>query len=112
MTKVIEIWWAFVKAHWFVLRHPLRYRVISKTTVVLLDREGWPGTRLEEEYSYIGVMEDIPDVTDHSIIHKLVPVKTYYGKWEEPYVPKVPIGEDDREFVSLEEFFERTKADE
>ena len=115
MTKIIEICWAFIKANLYTLRSPLKYQVISKTCVHLRGQKGV----IEEEYIFIGVMQDIPDVTDHSIIHKLVPVKTFYGEWEdvppflaEGYMPKVPIGEDDREFVSLEEFFEKVKSDE
>ena len=73
MTKFI----AFLKAYFFTLRSPLRYRVISQTCMVL-HRDA-----VCEEIAFIGVMEDIPDVTTHSIIHKLVPIKTYYGKWHE-----------------------------
>ena len=76
---MIDIAWAFVKANLFCLRNPFKYKVVSKSTVCLRGEDG----NIEEEISYIGVMQDIPDVTDYSIIHKLVPIRTYYGKWVE-----------------------------
>lgn len=72
----MEIFKAFIKAYLYTLRRPLEYRVVSKTTILMKNKI------VCEELSYIGVMQDVPDVTPHSIIHKLVPIKTYYGQWE------------------------------
>ena len=66
---------AFIKAYIFTLRSPLKYLVVSQTHMVLY-RDA-----VCEEVSFIGVVQDIPDVTPHSIIHKLRPIKTYYGSW-------------------------------
>ena len=68
---------AFTKAYLFTLRSPLKYLVVSQTRMVL------HFDAVCEEFSFIGVVQDIPDVTEHSIIHKLRPIKTYYGKWHE-----------------------------
>lgn len=73
----MKIFWAMVKAYVYTLRSPLKYRMVSQTHVIL-HRDA-----VCEEISFIGVMEDKPDVTPHSIIHKLVPIKTYYGDWHE-----------------------------
>ena len=68
---------AFIKANLFAMRCPWKYRVITKTEVFIRE-----GDVYVEEYVFIGVMQDIPDVTEYSIIHKLRPVKTYYGEWD------------------------------
>ena len=68
---------AFFKAYLFSFRKPFKYRVISRTDFFLhVDA-------VIEEISFIGVMEDKPDITPHSIIHKLVPIKIFYGEWHE-----------------------------
>ena len=68
---------AFLKSYLFTLRSPLKYRVVSQTRIVL-HRDA-----VCEDISFIGVMQDIPDVTPHSVIHKLRPIKSYYGEWHE-----------------------------
>ncbi len=72
-----QIWWALLKSNFYCLRNPLKYRVISKSTIYLEGEEG----AIFEEITFVGVTQDIPDVTDHSIIHKWAVVKTYYGEW-------------------------------
>lgn len=72
MTKVV---WAFIKAYVYWLRNPLNYRVASQTHMVL-HRDA-----VCEEISFIGVIQDIPDITEFTIIHKFRPIKTFYGEW-------------------------------
>ena len=74
MNKII---WSFIKAYMYWLRNPLNYKIVSQTHMKLY-RDA-----VCEEFSFIGVMQDTPDVTDHSVIHKLVPIRTYYGEWRE-----------------------------
>lgn len=74
-----QIGWAFIKSYCYVIRNPLNYRVVSKSTVYLRGEEG----AISEEVDFVGVVQDIPDVTDHSIIHKWRVMKTFYGEWKE-----------------------------
>lgn len=67
---------AFMKSYVFTLRNPLKYLVVSQTHIRLY-RDA-----VCEEISFIGVVQDIPDVTPHSTIHKLRPIRTYYGIWK------------------------------
>lgn len=73
----MKIFIAMMKSYVYTLRCPLKYRVISQTRMIL-HRDA-----VCEEFAFIGVMQDIPDVTPHSVIHKLRPIRTYYGEWHE-----------------------------
>ena len=79
LIVMLQIWWALLKSNFYCLRNPLKYQVVSKSTIYLRGEEG----AIFEEINFVGVVQDIPDVTDHSIIHKWVMIKTYYGEWED-----------------------------
>jgi len=79
LIDMSQIWWALLKSNFYCLRNPLKYQVVSKSTVYLRGEEG----SISEEITFVGVAQDIPDVTDHSIIHKWAVVKTYYGEWKD-----------------------------
>lgn len=79
LKKMIDISGAFIKAYFYWLRNPFKFRVLSKSTIYLRGEEG----AIFEEINFVGVVQDTPDVTDHSIIHKWVVVKTFYGEWEQ-----------------------------
>jgi len=74
-----KIAWAHVLSNLYWLRNPFNYVVMTKSTVCLRGEEG----AMDEEINFVGVVQDIPDVTDHSVIHKWRLVKTYYGEWKE-----------------------------
>jgi len=74
-----KIGWAHVLSNLYWLRNPLKYVVLTKSTVCFHGKEDV----LSEEINFVGVVRDVPDVTPHSIIHKWVMVKTFYGEWEE-----------------------------
>lgn len=76
-----QIGWALFKSYLYQCRNPLNYRVVTKSTILLREYEA--GGSLSEEVTFVGVVQDIPDVTPHSIIHKWVVVKTFYGEWED-----------------------------
>ncbi len=75
------IGWALFRSYLYQCRNPLNYRVVSKSTIFLREYEA--GGSLSEDITFVGVVQDIPDVTDHSIIHKWVVIKTFYGGWED-----------------------------
>lgn len=79
LKKMTDIAWAFINAYFYWLRNPFNYSVLSKSTVYLRGEED----AIFEEIDFVGVVQDIPDVTDHSIIHKWVVVKTFYGEWKD-----------------------------
>ncbi len=81
LKDMADIGWALFRSYLYQCRNPLNYRVISKSTIILREYEN--GGSLSEDITFVGVVQDIPDVTDHSIIHKWVVIKTFYGGWED-----------------------------
>jgi len=77
LLTMADIGIALFKSYLYQCRNPLNYRVVSRSTVSI--REG--GGAVSEEVTFVGVVRDVPDVTSHSIIHKWVLVKTFYGEW-------------------------------
>ena len=76
--EITDIGWALFKSYLYQCRSPLKYRVVTKSSVTF-----WRDDNVvREEVTFVGVVQDIPDVTDHSIIHKWVLVKTFYGEWD------------------------------
>lgn len=74
-----QIGWALFRSYLYQCRNPLNYRVVTKSEILFKEGEGF----IQEDVSFVGVVRDIPDVTDHSVIHKWRLVKTFYGEWEE-----------------------------
>ncbi len=79
VKNMADIGWAYVLSNLYWLRNPFSYVVMTKSTVCLEGEQG----AMSEEINFVGVVQDIPDVTDHSIIHKWVMVKTFYGEWRD-----------------------------
>ncbi len=79
VKNMTVIGWALFKSYLYQCRNPLNYRVVTKSTIFLREYEA--DGSLSEDVTFVGVVQDIPDVTDHSIIHKWVVIKTFYGEW-------------------------------
>lgn len=80
LKNMADIGWALFKSYLYQCRNPLNYRVITKSTLYWTDTAAG---NVSEEVDFVGVVQDIPDVTDHSIIHKWVVIKTFYGEWKD-----------------------------
>ena len=78
-----QIGWALFMSYLYQCRNPLNYRVVSQSNVFLTEYVN--GGAVHEDMTFVGVVRDIPDVTPHSIIHKWVVVKTFYGEWNDDY---------------------------
>lgn len=79
LKNMADIGWALFKSYLYQCRKPLTYRVVTKSEILFKEGEG----AVSEDITFVGVVQDIPDVTDHSIIHKWVVIKTFYGEWED-----------------------------
>ena len=79
IKNMANIGWALFKSYLYQCKNPLNYQVVTKSSIYVQGVD----MAVSEEVTFVGVVQDIPDVTPHSIMHKWVVIKTFYGEWKD-----------------------------